>query len=240
MLWWSPPVHECLLAGDIDLLLASLMLVLQTTLLLRYHQRPDFTSVFGLFVSCFLGWLASPVLQALLLPLFLGYYISVGHRHQLLWHATLAGTWLAAVGCNLFWLLDWINYWWIRVPSCGEVCSAGIAWQPLDLTLMAGLLVCALIGLVLWHRFSHRPAARVMGTGHFGLLTAGLLGWYWEPLIRLGTAPLLLPSVLMAIPPAAHGLAALGASCSPGSARREEDLSVPVFLDLPGSCTPPS
>ncbi len=126
LLWWSPPIRDCLEAGDVDLLLASLMLVLQTTLLLRYDQRPDLTSVFGLYVSCFLGWLASPLIQALLLPLFLGYYLSVGPRHQLLWHATLVGTWLAAVGCNLFWLLDLVDYWWIRVPTRGD--AEGGAW----------------------------------------------------------------------------------------------------------------
>ncbi len=208
VLWWGKPVRDSLEAGDVDLLLASLMLLLQAALLLRYDQRADLTSVFGLFAAGFLGWLASPLAQALLLPLFLGYYLSVGHRHQLLWHATLVGTWLAAVGANLFWLLDWVDYWWIRVPTCGE-CSGEMGWQPLDVVLTAGLLLCAVFGLVLWNRGRYRPVARVLGLGTGSLLALGLLGCSWEPLVRLGSAPLLLPGILMAVPAAAHGLGVL-------------------------------
>ena len=78
LLWWSPPFRQSLEAGEVDRLLGGVMLLLQAALLIRYHQRPDLASIFGLLLANFLGWLASPLFQLLLLPLFLGYYVRVG------------------------------------------------------------------------------------------------------------------------------------------------------------------
>jgi len=220
VLWWSPPVRECLEAGEVDRLLGSLMLLVQAALLIRYHQRPDLASVFGLLLACFLGWVANPLYQFLLLPLFLGYYVSVGPRHHLLWHSTLVGIWLTALGSNLFWLLDWIDYWWICVPDCLETCTVSLAWSsqgicPLGASLTGTLLTGALVGVVLWHCRSQRPTSRIIGLGLFGMLTLSVLGLFWEPLIRLGTASLLVTSLFFAIPAAARGLPALWAGMQP-------------------------
>ncbi len=59
--------------------------------------------------------------MALSAPLFLFYYFTVGARHRLLWHGSLAGALAAGLTANLFWLLDWIDYGWIRTPLNLEV-----------------------------------------------------------------------------------------------------------------------
>jgi len=56
------------------------------------------------------------MLLALLLPVFLIYYLSVGARHRLIWSVLLLGGLFLAVAANYFWLREWIGYWWLRVP----------------------------------------------------------------------------------------------------------------------------
>jgi hypothetical protein len=95
-----------------------------------------------------------------------------------------------------------------------ETCSASLVWNshgicPMGATLAGILLTSALVGVFLWHRQGHRPTARIIGLGLVGLFTLALFGLSWEPLVRLGTASLLIPALFFAIPAAAHGLPAL-------------------------------
>ena len=103
-------------AGDLDLLLGALAALAQAGLLLRFHREPGFGSWLALCGSSCLGWFAYPPLFALLLPLVLIYYLSIGARHHMAWHFALLAGLAAGVGPNFFWLIDWLKYWWIRVP----------------------------------------------------------------------------------------------------------------------------
>src|SRR5207244_4111823 len=111
LVWWGRPCRELLTAGDLDLLLASGLVLAQAGLLLRYHYRPGPAGLLGVSLTSWLGWFAHPVLLALLFPVFLIYYVSVGPRHRLTWHAALLGGLLAALALNGWWLADWVGYW---------------------------------------------------------------------------------------------------------------------------------
>jgi hypothetical protein len=219
LVWWGQPCREALEAGDVDVLMAGALTVAQAGLLLGYHRRPTVGGLLGVVASSFLGWLAYPFLMALLLPPFLIYYLSVGARHTLPWHAGLLVGLVAAVGANAFWLLDWLEYWWIRVPLRLEapvlahrtfrtVWEAPLWGAPVDKALACLLIVAALAGGAVFNQTGRRPAARLFGLTAAGLLLLAVGGIAGEPLGRFGTATLLAPGLLFAAVPAAHGLAA--------------------------------
>lgn len=217
LVWWGQPCRDALEAGEIDLLLATLLVLAQAGLLIRYHRAPGLFSLAGVVLTAALGWFAHPLLLALLLPLFLIYYLSVGTKHRLTWHVALLGGLLAAVGVNAFWLLDWINYWWIRVPPRGDmpllahrtlrtVWEAPLWGGPVDRIVARLLIVAALAGVFLYNAASQRATARLLGLGWGGFLVLAVFGISWEPLARLGAAHLIVPALLFAALPAAHAL----------------------------------
>jgi hypothetical protein len=217
LVWWGRPCREALEAGDVDLLLATVAAVALAGLLLRFHRRPGPLGLLGVMATAFLGWFAHPLLLALLFPLFLIYYVSVGTRHRLTWHVALLGGLLAAVGANGFWLPDWVEYWWIRAPAALDTSlaadwSARALWAaplwggPVDRALAAGLVGTATVGAVLFNQRGQRAAARLFGLGVIGFLALAVTGTAWEAMGRLGTTQLLVPALLFAAPAAAHGL----------------------------------
>jgi hypothetical protein len=229
--WWGRPCRDALAAGDVDLLLATLLVLAQAGLLIRYHHAPGVVSLLGVVLTNLFGWFAHPVLLALLLPLFLVYYVSVGTRHRLAWHLSLLAGLLAALGANAFWLADWVDYWWIRAPLRADtpllahrtlrtLWEAPLWGGPVDRALGCGLIVAAAAGVLLYNGTSQRATARLLGLGWAGFLLLALAGLAWEPLARLGAARLLVPALLFAALPAAHALAeSLRWSCRPGPAR---------------------
>jgi hypothetical protein len=218
LLWWGGPCRQLLDAGDLDLLLAATLVLVQTGLLLRYHQQPGPGSLLGICVTSMVGWFVYPLLMALLYPLFLVYYLTVGARHPLTWHVALSGGLLAALAVNGFWLFDWVLYWWIRLPpelevglrpgwSLRAVWNAELWGGAADRVLAALLLSAGAVGVYLYNGVGRRAAARLFGLGAGGFLTLAALGLIWDPLGRLGATQLLAPALLFAIVPAAHALA---------------------------------
>ena len=120
LVWWGQPGRAALEAGELDLLLTALAGLGQAGLLIRFDRSPGFLTWLGVLLLGYFGWFANPVLMALLLPLGLVYYLSVGARHGLFWHLSLLLGLAGAVAINAFWLIDWVQYWWIRAPLQGE------------------------------------------------------------------------------------------------------------------------
>jgi hypothetical protein len=235
LVWWGRPCREALDAGAVDLLLAALLAVAQAGFLLRYHTEPGPLALFGVVATSLLGWFAHPLVFGLLLPLFLIYYLSVGTRHRLAWHGALLGGLLAAVGANAFWLIDWVGYWWIRVPARLEAPlltqhTLAALWQaplwggPADRALDCGLLAAAAGGVVLFNQRGRRAAARLFGLGAVGFLVLVAVGLTWGPLGRYSADYLLLPALLFAVVPAAHAAAAtLSLASRPSGQGRRAD-----------------
>ncbi len=218
LVWWGKPCRDLLGAGDVGLLLASLAVLGQMGLLLRYHRAPGPLSAAGVALTAFVGWFADPMLMVLSAPLFLLYYFASGPHHRLLWHVSLAGALAAAVLANLFWLLDWFGSWWIHTPLNLEAPALTAhtpralweapAWgEPADRTLACFLAVAALVGVALMHRRGFRPAARLFGLGMIGWLLLAGTAVVWGPLARAGGDRLFAPALLFAAAPAAHALA---------------------------------
>jgi hypothetical protein len=219
LVWWGQPCRDTLESGEVDLLLAALLMLAQAGLLIRYHNDPGLLNWTGVVAAAVLGWFAHPLLMLLLLPLFLIYYLSVGTRHRLAWHLALLGGLLVAAGLNSFWLIDWIGNWWIRMPppletplladpTLQSLWEAPLWGGPVDKALACGLVLAASVGVLLHNKSGQRATARLLGLAWVGFLALSVAGLLSEPLGRFGAHRLLTAALLFAALPAAHALSA--------------------------------
>ncbi len=216
LVWWGPLGRGALEAGDYGMLLASLSGLAHIGCLINFHRRPGAPAWLGVLATGCLGWFLQPLLFPIALPLLLGYYLSVGVKHDFLtWHTAF---WLAEQGAilvNLPWLVDWLGYWWLRSPlpsaastvlahrTLASVWNAPLWGGDADRLLVIILMVSALAGVIILNQSRQRPAARLLGMGAAGALALALLGISWEPLGQVGTAALLAPALWFACLPAA-------------------------------------
>lgn len=210
LVWWGGPCRCAIEAGDIDVLLAILAVILHAGLLLQYHRSPSLLAWLGLLVTGSFGWFAQPLLFLILsLPLLLVYYHGTGGRHVFGWHLALGLGLACGVAFNAFWLPDWVEYWSLRVPlPVGErvlvhrtlqtfwKCPSwgGCADRALSILLLTG----GLAGVVTLALNKERVTARMLFLGTGGLLTLALIGVAWEPLGRFDTPRLLVAALWLA------------------------------------------
>jgi hypothetical protein len=215
LIWWGPHSRAALEAGESDLHLASLAILAHVGMLLRFDREPSILVWLGMVLTAALGWFAQPLLVPIGLPLLLLYYLCAGVRHpRWTWHLALLAAEVAALAVHLPWLIDWISYWWLRLPlpdACNllphrtlqTVWNAPLWGGPTERALAMTSLGSAWLGIAILHATRRRPAARLFFLGTAGMLTLALLGIAWQPLGQLGTAALLAPALWFAALPAA-------------------------------------
>ena len=205
---------------DLDLLVAGSASLSFVGLLLAYHRCPHVGNWLGLVLLGCLGWFAHPLLWLLLVPIVLVYYLSIGANHSLGWHVALAAVLAVPLASNSFWLLDWLRYWWIRLPlqlgtaslkhrTFHTMWSCPLWGDNSDRILGIALLLLALAGIVVLNQTRERVAARLVGLGAGGFFTLTVVGLAWEPLGQLGAVQLLTPSLGLAILPVVYLLRCL-------------------------------
>lgn len=121
VVWWSPPVRAMLDAGDLDLLLAGLMALALVGALARYAADPGPASWVLLAAVLAVGWYGHPIVWLGLAPVGAAFYVITAPRHGLAWHLGLIGSGVAGLAPNLWWLADWLKFWWLRQPSVDEI-----------------------------------------------------------------------------------------------------------------------
>ncbi len=217
LIWWGPAGRQTMEMGESEFLLAALAVLAHVALLVRFHHAPGALVWLGLVATAWLSWFAHPLIFPVLLFLLLAYYLTVGVRHaSLTWHLALWGGQLLALAVNAFWLIDWVGYWWLRLPlPQPPALLPHFTWQALwqaplwggatERILALVLLGSALVGVAGWNRGPQRVAARLFGLGAGSCLVLALLGITWEPLGQLGASALLAPALWFAALPAVHG-----------------------------------
>jgi hypothetical protein len=217
---WSTPGQTAFEQGDLDLFLAGIASLAFVGLLLAFHRAPQVCNWFGLLLTGVLGWFAHPLLWLLLFPLLLIYYFSIGVRHQLGWHLALFLALAAPVGVNSVWLVDWLRYWWIRLPlqlgsvslkhrTFHTVWSSPLWGDAADRILGITLFSLMLLGIGVLNQTRERLAARLLGLAGCGFFLLTLLGLAWEPVGRVGAMQLLTPALWFAVLPTVYVVAAL-------------------------------
>ena len=236
--WWGPLGRALLEAGDLDVLLASIAALVHVSFLFRFHAAPGLGGWLGLLGSAALGWWSIPPLFAVIVaPALLVYYFTAGIRHGLGWHLALLGSLAGGLGANWFWLMDWLHYWWLRVPltadgpSPGQLLETlgGIAFwgNPASRGLALAVFSLGIVGLAAWHLTRQRSAAQLLCLALAGLAAGTAC---WEPLRRVGAERLVLPALWLAGLPAVFlcQLAFQGLSHCSGAAWRAALLVVGV------------
>ncbi len=214
LIWWGPHGRAALEAGEAEIFLASLAIVAHVGMLIRFDNKPGFRAWLGILVTACLGWYFQPLMVPIALPLLLIYYLSAGVKHgSWLWHGALFLAQVAALAVNVLWMIEWVNYWWLRspLPSASNLLKNrtistfwnASLWGGHGLRLLAvTLLASAVVGVLALHECRQRPAARLFGLGSLSLLLLAFLGISWEPLGEVGTSALYLPALWFAVIPA--------------------------------------
>lgn len=220
LVWWGGPAQALLDAGDLDLLIASVLLLSHASFLARFDQSPSMRSWLGMLVTATLTWFAHPLLALIFAPIWFGYYLAVGAHHTLAWHITLIGAQVIAFLVNGFWLFQWLQYWWILSPlrmdepflahrTLRLILSSSHWGDGFDRGLTAILFLAGTLGAIAWNQAGRKATARLLGCGCLLFLLLSVVGVVWEPLTRWSAHRLLLPALLFAVLPAAKAISSL-------------------------------
>jgi hypothetical protein len=212
--WWTTPVQRLLGQGELDWLLAGLILILHVALVVRFHQDGGPLVWLGLFLTAAAGWFLHPILWLGFGLLFVPFYLGVARKHHWVWNLSLWSAWGGGLLVNCRWLGDWVGHCWIQRPlSIGpteQVASSLARWWFLDLGIeqeersLAALLLCGgLVGVVAL--LARRRVAAAFALGATALLLPALSAGsgFWEPLESIGASKLFVLALAFAALPCA-------------------------------------
>ena len=195
MTWWSEPVRVLLEAGNLDLIGVGLAGLLFVGVLPRYAGDPGLRSWALLALASAAGWYAHPVVWLGLFPVGFLYYAAVAHKHGLAWHLGQVAAFLFGLGVNLWWLTDWVRFWWLRQTAFDDVSTPswhtvlGVAADYADIPgpgLEAwAVLLLGTAGLVVCWRGGKRVVAGVVIAAALLAVLLTRLGRTWPALEAL-------------------------------------------------------
>ena len=217
LVWWSRPTQLALHEGRIDLLFGTMIALMLMAMHLYFHRAPRARHWPGFIAFGSLGSYIHPTLFLILFPLLLIYYLTVGAKHRPVWHVLLACAVTMPLVCNLFWLFDWIEFWWLRMPfqvaeemlphrTPATFWGSPLWGSPLDRALALFLVPLGIIGTIMINEHRDRVTARVLGLGLIGFLVLGVGGILNRSLGRFSTSHLYVSSLMFAVPLAAFAV----------------------------------
>jgi hypothetical protein len=173
VLGWSGPAARAVAEGQLDALAGGLAAVVFVPWLARFAATLGVDAWAVLAAAALVGWYAHPFLWVGLCPVALAYYLVFAPRHGPAFHLGLTGVTFVGVAPNVWWLVDWGRYWWVRQAAADAAPPdwAAALGDPLGgLPGGAGLVLAGVAGAVVGWRAGHRAAAGLL------ILSAGLAG----------------------------------------------------------------
>lgn len=195
VVWWSEPVRVLLDAGNTDLLGVGLAGLLFVGVLPKYAAHPGPLPWALLALAGGAGWYAQPVIWLGLFPVGFLYYAAVAPRHGLAWHLGQVGAFAAGLVPNLWWLADWVKFWWLRQTGIDDTASAdwpavlGVAADYADIPGPGaagwGMLAVGAVGLIHAVHAGRRVAAGCVVVAALLAVLLARLGHTWPALEAL-------------------------------------------------------
>ncbi|MBA4186833.1 MAG: hypothetical protein C0467_02325 [Planctomycetaceae bacterium] len=170
VLIWSQPGRHMLESGQVDSVAAGLAALVFVPWLARFARTLGIDAWLVLAVSALAGWFFNPFVWLGLTPVVIAYYLVFAPRHGLGFHLGLAGVTFVGITPNVWWMVDWAKFWWLREPMISDSLTVP-EWRSLlgcahDYPAMfaclpgwPALVLGGLIGGVLVWRSGHRSAA---------------------------------------------------------------------------------
>ena len=234
LICWSGPVRALIEEGELDFLMAGLGAIIFVGWLARFSRWCTADACAVLALTAAAGWYAHPLIWLGLLPVVIGYYLVFAPRHGPAWHLGFLGISVAGLVPNLWWLMDWGRYWWLRQPSSTDHIPLpewhAVLGTPGDYFVLFGCVPCGglvvlagLAGLVVMWRNGQRSAAGLLfGTVLLTTAVARLLAAW--PRVPVGGPERMVPLIAgLLVLPAAFGMwqllsrvnvAIIGTACS--------------------------
>ncbi len=170
LLMWSRAGRHMIEAGQLDSVAAGLAALVFVPWLARFARTLGIDAWLVLATTALAGWFFNPFVWMGLTPIVVAYYLVFAPRHGPGFHLGLAGVTFVGITPNVWWMVDWAKFWWLRQPMIGDHLSVP-EWQsllgcPADYPNLFGCLpgwpvlsVGGLIGTVLVWRSGHRSAS---------------------------------------------------------------------------------
>jgi hypothetical protein len=167
---WSNPGRHTIEAGQIDSLAAGLAAIVFVPWLARFATTLGIDAWIVLTAMALAGWFFNPFVWLGLTPIVLAYYLVFAPRHGPAFHLGLAGVTFVGITPNVWWMVDWAKFWWLRQPLTGDHLTAP-EWQAVlgcshdyaalfgCLPLWPALVAGGLFGSVIVWRAGHCSAA---------------------------------------------------------------------------------
>jgi hypothetical protein len=236
-LWWSTPCQALLAAGELDLLLGGLCVLLNVTWFIRFERSPGIDSWLVMTITGTLAWFTQPLLVVGYVPILLLYYLWVATRQGPIWHLAVVAAVVVAFGLNYSWLDEWARSLWLYLPFGCERPPPPALWPSLSREWVAllptdpvhiGIGAAGLVGLLVMLKVN-RPAAWLLGCGALQYVVASAAGKCWPMLAEFGAEKLFVLGVWCLAPSAAYVMAAVAAHLGDASGWRPVGV---VWLSL--------
>lgn len=217
LLGWSEPVRRMIVEGQLDVLAAGLSAVVFVPWLARFARALGVDAWAVLATTAVIGWYFHPLVWLGLGPVVLAYYVVFAPRHGPAWHLGLAGVTFVGIAPNVWWLVDWGKYWWLRQPSSPdqiplpgwEVVLGGWAdYPPLFGCLPGGsvLVFGGVIGVALLWRVGQRSAAWLMFLAAVLAIAAARVAGAWPAVSPDVPDRIIVLAAGFLVPPTAFGI----------------------------------